>query len=62
MLDFFKNMMQGGSKVPKLDVTKRFQLIGRVGQGSMSKVWRAIDGNTGRTVALKLLDIDKTKR
>lgn len=62
MLNFFKNMMQGGSKEPKLDVTKRFQLIGRVGQGSMSKVWRAIDGNTGRTVALKLLDIDKTKR
>lgn len=28
----------------------------------MSKVWRAIDGNTGKTVALKLLDIDKTKR
>ncbi|MBS0203098.1 MAG: serine/threonine protein kinase [Planctomycetes bacterium] len=62
MLDFFKNMVNSNQKVEKLDITKRFQLIGRVGQGSMSKVWRAIDGNTGRTVALKLLDVEKTKR
>lgn len=62
MLDFLKNMLHSEPKVEKLDITKRFQLIGRVGQGSMSKVWRAIDGNTGRTVALKLLDIEKTKR
>ena len=62
MLDFLKNMLHSQPRVEKLDITKRFQLIGRVGQGSMSKVWRAIDGNTGRTVALKLLDIEKTKR
>ncbi len=62
MLEFFKKLMQGRSKVPKLDVTKRFQLVSRVGQGSMSKVWRAVDGYNGRTVALKLLDIEKTKR
>jgi serine/threonine protein kinase len=62
MLDYFKKMLQSSPRVTKLDITKRFQLIGRVGQGSMSKVWRAIDGNTGRTVALKLLDVDKTKR
>lgn len=61
MLDFLKKLL-GSSKVPKQDITKRFQLIGRVGQGSMSKVWRAIDGRTGKTVALKLLDIEKTKR
>lgn len=62
MLDFFKNMMQSKPKTAKLDITKRFQLVSRVGQGSMSKVWRAIDGTTGRTVALKILDIEKTKR
>lgn len=62
MLDFFKKLISRGPRVTKVDVTKRFQLIGRVGQGSMSKVWRAIDGKSGRTVALKLLDIDKTKR
>ena len=62
MLDYFKKMLQSSPRVTKLDITKRFQLIGRVGQGSMSKVWRAMDGNTGRTVALKLLDVEKTKR
>lgn len=62
MLDFFKKMLQSTPKVTKLDITKRFQLVGRVGQGSMSKVWRAIDGRTGKVVALKLLDIEKTKR
>lgn len=61
MLDFIKKLLQP-SRVQKLDVTKRFQLVGRVGQGSMSKVWRAIDGLSGKTVALKLLDIEKTKR
>ena len=60
-MDFFKNMLST-PRVTKLDITKRFQLIGRVGQGSMSKVWRALDGLTGKTVALKLLDLDKTKR
>lgn len=62
MLDFLKKMLQSKPRVTKVDITKRFQLVGRVGQGSMSKVWRAIDGHSGRTVALKLLDIDKTKR
>jgi serine/threonine protein kinase len=57
MLDYFKKMLNSEPRATKVDITKRFQLIGRVGQGSMSKVWRAIDGNTGRTVALKLLYI-----
>ncbi len=62
MLDFFKNMMQSTPKVAKVDITKRFQLVGRVGQGSMSKVWRAIDGISAKTVALKVLDFEKTRR
>ena len=62
MREFFKKLFQPRPKVARLEVTKRFQLVGRVGQGSMSKVWRAIDGITGKTVALKLLDVDKTKR
>jgi serine/threonine protein kinase len=43
-------------------VTKRFDLVGRVGQGSMSKVWRANDTATGRQVAVKVLDKFKTAR
>ena len=62
MYAFLKKLLQPKPKVVKLDINRRFQLVSRVGQGSMSKVWRAIDGRTGKTVALKLLDIDKTKR
>ena len=46
----------------KTDINKRFNLIGRVGQGSMSKVWRATDLQTGRSVALKVLDKEKTTK
>ena len=44
------------------DITRRFNLIGRVGQGSMSKVWKAVDLQSGRTVALKVLDKEKTQK
>jgi serine/threonine protein kinase len=48
--------------VEKVDIRRRFELIARVGQGSMSQVWRARDTRTGRTVALKILDKAKTAR
>ena len=41
---------------------QRFDLIGRLGNGSMSKVWRALDKSVGRVVALKILDMEKTLR
>jgi serine/threonine protein kinase len=50
------------SKLPIIDVRKRFDLIGRTGQGSMSKVWRARDKSLGRVVCVKLLDKEKTTR
>jgi serine/threonine protein kinase len=50
------------SRFKTVDVKKRFDLIGRLGQGSMSKVWRARDRDLGRTVCLKLLDRVKTAR
>jgi serine/threonine protein kinase len=50
------------SDLPIIDVSKRFELLGRTGQGSMSKVWRARDGKIGRMVCLKLLDKVKTAR
>lgn len=61
-MNFFKNLFSGKPRVAKIDVTKRFELIGRVGQGSMSKVWRARDTQSGRTVALKVLDKEKTEK
>ncbi|GAB4150837.1 MAG: serine/threonine-protein kinase [Planctomycetaceae bacterium] len=61
-MKFLKNLFKSQPKITKTDITKRFDLIGRVGQGSMSKVWRARDSKTGKTVALKVLDKEKTKR
>jgi eukaryotic-like serine/threonine-protein kinase len=51
---------KSGPKLPVIDINKRFDLIGRTGQGSMSKVWRARDRQTGRTVCVKVLDKAKT--
>jgi eukaryotic-like serine/threonine-protein kinase len=51
-----------GAKLPVIDVKKRFELINRTGQGSMSRVWRARDKSLGRMVCLKLLDKDKTAK
>ncbi len=50
------------SNLPIIDVAKRFELLGRTGQGSMSKVWRARDKQTGKTMCLKLLDKEKTAK
>jgi serine/threonine protein kinase len=56
-------MFGGGSKrQPRIDVNKRFDLLNRTGQGSMSKVWRARDRKTGLYVCVKLLDKVKTER
>lgn len=59
---FDKLFHRKGVSHPKTDISKRFNLIGRVGQGSMSKVWRATDLQSGRTVALKVLDREKTAK
>jgi serine/threonine protein kinase len=62
-LNFFQKLFQPRkAAVKKVDIAKRFELIGRIGQGSMSKVWRAKDVLTGKSVAIKVLDIVKTKR
>jgi serine/threonine protein kinase len=50
------------TNLPIVNVSKRFELMGRTGQGSMSKVWRARDGKLGRVVCLKILDKEKTTR
>jgi serine/threonine protein kinase len=52
----------GTKKLKRVDAAKRWDLRGRTGQGSMSKVFQAYDKDLGRTVCLKLLDKDKTKR
>jgi serine/threonine protein kinase len=58
----FGSSPKGFRKLPRVDVRKRFDLLGRTGQGSMSKVWRAYDRSLGRTVCLKILDKEKTAK
>jgi serine/threonine protein kinase len=59
----FGNKSSGGKKkgLKVSDINKRFELSGRTGQGSMSKVYRAYDRDLGRNVCLKLLDKLKTQ-
>jgi eukaryotic-like serine/threonine-protein kinase len=62
--DSLKQLFGGTTKggLPITNIDRRFDLIGRTGQGSMSKVWRAYDKKLGRTVCLKVLDREKTKK
>ena len=60
-MGFFDFLKGGGKKKRKIaDVAKRFDVRGRTGQGSMSKVFQAYDRDLGRTVCLKLPDKAKT--
>ncbi|MFP6763729.1 MAG: serine/threonine protein kinase, partial [Planctomycetaceae bacterium] len=61
-MDFLKKLFRKKTKVVKTDIARRFELIGRTGQGSMSKVWRARDTISGREIALKVLDRNKMLR
>ncbi len=60
MAKFLKNLFD--KKGEKVDLARRFELLARVGQGSMSKVWRARDSMSGRILAIKVLDKAKTDR
>jgi len=48
--------------IKRTNMKERFEIHGRLGQGSMSKVFRARDRDIGRIVCLKILDKAKTKR
>jgi len=61
-MKFLFDLFRKKTKVELIDLTRRFDLIARVGQGSMSKVWRSTDTFTGQTVAVKVLDFEKTER
>jgi serine/threonine protein kinase len=62
-MSMFKNLFgDQPEQHEKVDLSKRYNLIARVGQGSMSRVWRADDEINGRFVAIKILDKEKTER
>lgn len=62
MWKYLTSLLQRKPRVEKVDIVRRFELISRVGQGSMSKVWKARDSRSGRIVALKVLDLEKTRK
>ena len=53
-----KQLFGGGSS--RINVKDRFDVKGKSGMGSMSKVFRAFDKQLKRTVCLKILDKEKT--
>jgi eukaryotic-like serine/threonine-protein kinase len=64
VFDFLFGKKGGGATkrgLKRITVEKRFELSGRTGQGSMSKVFRAYDKEIGRNVCLKVLDKTKTE-
>lgn len=61
-MKFLTSLFQFRKPVQKVDIARRFELVSRMGQGTMSKVWRARDGKTGRPVCLKVLDLEKTRK
>ena len=62
-MGFFAKLFGGGRKRGvKVSDMRRWDLRGRTGQGSMSKVYQAYDKEIGRTVCLKILDKTKTQK
>ena len=61
-MNFLKKFFQKEPELRPIEITSRFDLLNRVGQGSMSAVWRAVDSISGKMVALKVLDRIKTKK
>lgn len=57
MFKFLSRLLLGQRRV---NIAQRFDLIGKVGQGSMSHVFRAREKKTGQIVAVKILLPDKT--
>lgn len=65
LFDSFKKLFKSDSnkkKLPRVDIQKRFELGGKSGQGSMSKVYRVRDRTVGRDFYLKILDKIKTAK
>ncbi len=54
-----KNPAHAAHKTPLVNIEKRFQIISKTSQGSMSKVYKAFDTKINKTVCLKVQDADK---
>lgn len=50
-----------GAKKGRVNLERRFTIVSESGQGSMSKVYRAVDQASGRTVCLKVQNPEKNE-
>jgi eukaryotic-like serine/threonine-protein kinase len=53
------NSSPGGSR--RVNLEKRFSIVSETSRGSMSKVYRALDNQTGKTVCLKVQSREKNE-
>jgi serine/threonine protein kinase len=60
VLSKLKQMFAFGGGAERVNIKERFKVLGKSGQGSMSKVFRAQDKKLAKIVCLKILDKEKT--
>jgi serine/threonine protein kinase len=60
MLTKLKRLFGSGAKA-KVNLDRRFSIYAETGQGSMSKVYRALDNCTGRSICLKVQHPEKNE-
>ena len=63
MMEFFGSGTSTSSNGPRRreNLQRRFSIVSETSQGSMSRVYRAIDNQTGRTVCLKVQSREKNE-
>lgn len=67
MLGKLKGLFGSGSdsskqRIQKVNIQKRFSLVSEMFRGSMSRVYRAVDRENGRTICLKVQNLDKNAK
>ena len=61
-MNLIKKFFERGPKRERIDIASRFELGNRLGQGSMSRCWKAHDTKLDMPVALKVLDSVRMQR
>lgn len=56
----FSPKKPGAPKLKKINLERRFTIVSQFSQGSMSRVFRAVDNDNGRTVCVKVQHKEKT--
>jgi len=60
-MDVLKKLSSLFKGTPKLDVASRFEILREAVNGTMSEFYKVREHSTGRTMGLKILDLEKQK-